>query len=122
MRVVGSPGLRASNTLRMGVWVSRWRLPQGILHSQDEVERRANGRRHYNSVRQCRATLRQMEVVRLLAQGVRRRVVIAQRLSVHPSTMSRDVQAILALRPGACPTCGRGFALAWADDPSPFAP
>ena len=98
-----------------------WRGQAGRILSQDEVERRASGRRHYNSVRQFRATLRQMQVARLLAQGVRRRRAIARRLGVHPSTISRDVQAILARSPGACPTCGRGFALAWTDDPSPFA-
>jgi hypothetical protein len=79
-------------------------------------------RRHYNSWRQFCALNRQREVARLLAQGVRRRVVIAKQLGVHPSTSSRDVQAILALSPGACPTCGWGYALAWIDDSSLPAP
>jgi len=99
-----------------------WRGQAGQILSQDEVERRASGRRHYNSVRHFRATLRQMQVARLLAQGVRRRVVIARQLGVHPSTISRDIQMLMALRPGACPTCGRSFVPAWANDPSPFAP
>jgi DNA-binding CsgD family transcriptional regulator len=68
------------------------------------------------------ATRRQRQVARLLAQGVRRRVVLARQLGVHPSTISRDVQALLALSPGACPICGRGYALAWIDDPFLFVP
>jgi hypothetical protein len=68
-----------------------WRGHEGRILSQDEVERRASGRRHYDSWRQFCATLRQMEVARLLAQGVRRRVVLARQLGVHPSTSSRDV-------------------------------
>ena len=68
-----------------------WRGQAGRILSQDEVERRASGRRHDNSVRQFRATLRQMQVARLLAQGVQRRREIARQLGVHPSTISRDV-------------------------------
>jgi hypothetical protein len=63
-------------------------------------------------VRQFRALARQVQVARLLAQGVRPRVVLARQLSVHPSTISRDIQMLMALRPGACPTCGRFFATA----------
>lgn len=88
-----------------------WRGQEGIILSQDELERRASGRRHYNSVRQFRALVRQVQVARLLAQGVRTRQEIARRLGVHPSTISRDIQVLMALTPGACPTCGRGFAL-----------
>jgi len=61
-------------------------------------------------MRQFRAQYRRMQVARLMAQGIWRPVDIARRLGVHPSTISRDIQALLALKPGACPTCGRTYA------------
>jgi DNA-binding CsgD family transcriptional regulator len=87
-----------------------WRGHEDHILTQDALERRASGRRHYNSVRHFRAQYRQSQVMRLLASGIRRRVDIARRLRVHPSTISRDMQTLLALKPGACPTCGRPFA------------
>jgi DNA-binding NarL/FixJ family response regulator len=62
-----------------------------------EVCARASGRRHYNSVRQFRAKLRQIQVARLLRDGLRQ-THIAAVLSVHPSTVSRDVAALLQAR------------------------
>lgn len=67
--------------------------------SWDAVCRRASGRRRYNSVRQLRALLRQIEVARLLrtyhwARGARAR--IARELGVTPGTITRDVQSLLA--------------------------
>ena len=99
-----------------------WRGHEERLLSQDEVERRASGRRHYNSVRQFRALERQGQVVRLLAQGMRTRQEIARRLGVHPSTISRDIQALQALSLRPCPTCGRVSVPVWTGDLSPFAP
>jgi DNA-binding CsgD family transcriptional regulator len=84
-----------------------WRGHEGRILSQDAVERRASGRRHYNRMRQFRALARQGQVVRLLAQGMRTRQEIGRRLGVHPSTISRDIQALQALSLRPCPTCGR---------------
>ena len=90
-----------------------WRGHEGRILSQDEVERRASGRRHYNSLRQFKAVRRRYQVVTLLASGVSSRVDIAVRLGVHPSTISRDITALLYAQPGACPTCGRPFVPAY---------
>jgi hypothetical protein len=76
--------------------------------SSDEAQRRASGRRQYNSVRHVRAIVRRQEVAVLLDQlgyGHGVQVVIARRLGVSPSTISRDVAAILAA-PQRCPRCG----------------
>jgi DNA-binding CsgD family transcriptional regulator len=86
-----------------------WRGHEGRFLTQDALERRASGRRHYNSMRHFRALERQRQVAHLMASGIRRRAEIARRLRVHPSTISRDIQALLALQPGACPTCGRPY-------------
>ena len=75
-----------------------WRGHEGHMLSQDAVARRAAGRTHSNRVRQFQALAR----LRRVAQ-----------LHVHPSTISRDVQTLAALTPGACPTCGRAFARPW---------
>ena len=107
---------------RQEVCTNMWRGHEGHILSQDEVERRASGRRHYNSVRQFRALERQVHVVRLLVQGMRTRQEIARRLGVHPSTIRRDIQALQALSLRPCPTCGRVSVPAWTDDPSPSAP
>jgi hypothetical protein len=78
--------------------------------NDDAVARRAGGRRHYNSWRQCVALVRRMEVVRLLGRfplmgwGTVR--AIAKTLRVHPSTICRDLQA-LAREHGRCPCCGQ---------------
>jgi predicted DNA-binding transcriptional regulator YafY len=53
-----------------------------------------------------------MEVVKLLGEGWKRSM-IAARLGVSPSTISRDIQALMqAGRAGeCCPTCGRLYAM-----------
>jgi hypothetical protein len=108
--------------LRKEVCTNMWRGHEGIVLSQDEVERRASGRRHCNHVRQFRALARQRQVARLLGQGVRTRQAIARRLGVHPSTISRDIQALEALSLRPCPTCGQGAVFAWIDNSFLFAP
>jgi predicted DNA-binding transcriptional regulator YafY len=84
-----------------------WREHKEHILSQDEVERRASGRRHFNRLRQFRALERQGQVMQLLAQGIRTQQAIARQLGVHPSTISRDMQALQALSLRRCPTCGR---------------
>jgi len=80
----------------------------------DTVARRAAGRRHYNSVRTFRATLRRREVAALLVRGLSQ-AEIARVLGVHRSTVCRDVAALceMAKRERVCPLCGsvgpRGF-------------
>jgi hypothetical protein len=86
-----------------------WRGHDERLLSQDEIARRASGRRHYTSVRQFKAVHRRGQVATLLAAGVSSRADIAGRLGVHPSTISRDIAALLGAQPDACPTCGRPF-------------
>ena len=66
--------------------------------SDVEADQRAGGRRHYNSVRQLRATIRRSEVVRLLEKfgwkrGVQSR--IAGIVGVHRSTVSRDIWGLM---------------------------
>jgi DNA-binding NarL/FixJ family response regulator len=90
-----------------------WRGHEGHMLSQDAVARRAAGRTHSNRVRQFQALARLRRVAQLLAEGIRTHAEIARRLHVHPSTISRDVQTLAALTPGACPTCGRAFARPW---------
>ena len=74
----------------------------------------ADGRRHYNSVRQFRAELRRIEIISFLTEshvslfvrGTRR--ALAQRFAVSESTISRDFVGILAERGRSrcCPLCG----------------
>ena len=76
---------------------------------------RASGRRHYNSVRKFRATLRRMEIVdwahrhdtTTIARGIQSR--LAEVFGVHRSTICRDLQKIAEENTArcACPTCGR---------------
>jgi hypothetical protein len=73
----------------------------------------AGGRRHYNSVRQQRAKLRRIEILRIIDEsgmsfvtwGVQR--MLAARLGVSESTISRDLNGILApgVDPKRCPFC-----------------
>ena len=77
--------------------------------SADEACRRAGGRRRYNAVRQFQAILRRKTVLELLLKlGHRRGVqsLIAARLGVHRSTVSKDIAAILTENP-PCGECGR---------------
>lgn len=67
--------------------------------SPDEVKRRAGGRRHYNNWRHAVREVRRLQVARLLNRypiGRRGTVLaIARELGVHPSTVFRDLAAIL---------------------------
>jgi DeoR/GlpR family transcriptional regulator of sugar metabolism len=76
--------------------------------TQDEINRRAGGRRKHQSMRRLRALLRRGEILELLKQtGFRRgaQAEIARTLKVSESTISRDFKDIRArFRP--CPTCG----------------
>src|SRR5687768_223362 len=68
--------------------------------SFDAVCRRAGGRRHYNAVRRLKRDQRLNRVVELIGtyglvkHGARAR--IARESGVHKSTITRDLQAILA--------------------------
>jgi hypothetical protein len=75
-----------------------WRGHEGRILSQDVIERRASGRRHYNSVRQFETVLRRGQVAQLMAAGTTSRVALAARLGVHPSTISCDFTALLGAR------------------------
>lgn len=77
--------------------------------SPSDAARRAGGRTRYNAQRGDMAMLRRIEVVRLLlayglGRGVRAR--IAKELNVHPSTITRDCQALFTADRRPCPTCG----------------
>ena len=63
--------------------------------SDRDAYRRAGGRRRYNFARQLRAEVRLREVVRRLREGYSY-TEIAEALHVHRSTISRDVQKLLA--------------------------
>lgn len=76
--------------------------------SEEEMRKRACGRRRYNAVRSLLKTLRREAVLELLAAwgfgyGVQAR--IAATLHVHPSVVSRDIQALSPLVE-SCPACG----------------
>jgi hypothetical protein len=76
--------------------------------SEEEMRKRACGRRRYNAVRSLLKMLRRQEVLELLeawgfGHGVQKR--IAQVLNVHPSVVSRDIQALSPFVEN-CPCCG----------------
>jgi hypothetical protein len=104
--------------------------------SQDEVRRRAAGRRRYNRQRQLRARERQRAeltaLVRTGRSGTERGVqaTLAEAFDVSCSTISRDLRRIFAdvragrqrglhellaaslgeqIARGPCPVCGRAF-------------
>lgn len=86
----------------------RWTAPT----DPETVRRRAAGRRRYNAQRRFKAELRRGRVAHLLAEeggrwGAQARV--ARRLGVHPSTISRDVDVLLArsLAEEVCAFCGQ---------------
>lgn len=88
-----------------------WRGQEGVWLTPDQLERRASGRRHYNSWRYFLALYRRCEVVKLLGQGWKRSH-IAARLGVSPSTISRDLQRLYQEgRDVRCPTCQRPYAV-----------
>jgi hypothetical protein len=79
--------------------------------TQEQVNRRAGGRRHYNSIRAFKRSLRRMEIIRwwqdnggLTDWGTQRR--LAAKWAVSPATICRDVSAIL--QTGLlCEKCGQ---------------
>ena len=66
--------------------------------SSDEANRRAGGRRHYNSIRRLRAVMRQRQIVRIVkyaglnpyTHGVQ--ALLARRFGVSRATISRDLR------------------------------
>ena len=81
----------------------------------DEIYRRASGRRHYNSVRHFKAEQRRRRLVKMLSSrkyefilehGTQAR--LARALNVSKSTICRDTQAILKKMQEhhPCPLCG----------------
>ncbi len=78
--------------------------------SRDEANRRASGRRQYNSVRQCQAAMRRVEVAyMLISYGPFRgaQASVARRLGVSESTISRDADWLYkAGRLDVCIECG----------------
>lgn len=73
-----------------------WQTPT----TWSEMHRRACGRRHYNSVRTFRATLRRGQVFRLLlAWGFHHGVQadLSRHFGVSEATISRDLAVILPL-------------------------
>jgi IS30 family transposase len=78
--------------------------------SDDEANRRAAGRRHYNQTRKLDAWHRTQQVIELLQDrglGYGVRTQIARELGVHRSTITRDVKRILRTDGTNCPTCER---------------
>jgi hypothetical protein len=77
--------------------------------SDEEMQRRASGRRRWNSLRRFLADQRRRQVLELmrelggLERGVQTR--IAEALGVDRSTISKDLKRILPLAE-PCPTCG----------------
>jgi len=86
----------------------RLRPDWGAPVSTDEMQRRASGRRRYNSWRRTLAALRRVRVAELLAAGLRQ-ADIARQLGVCRATISGDVAALveLANRTRTCPVCGQ---------------
>jgi hypothetical protein len=80
-----------------------------------EVTRRAVGRTRYNKVRQLRATLRRLEVLKLLGEygwTYGSQAAIARQLQVSKATISRDLAVILPLVE-ECPTCHQFMPREW---------
>lgn len=74
------------------------------------AQRRAGGRRAYNSWRRDMAIIRRAHVATLLLAG-RRQYEIAAELGVARSTICKDVAALveLANREHECPVCGQSY-------------
>ena len=88
-----------------------WRGQDGVWLTHDQLERRASGRRHWNSWRQFLATVRRIEVAKLRLQGWKPSH-IACRLYVSDSTIRRDMHALIREgmeAPRRCPTCQRPY-------------
>lgn len=63
----------------------------GHQMTQDEIYRRAGGRRRYNHQRQFKATYRRVKVAALMRDTDLNQSAIAKQLGVHRSTISRDL-------------------------------
>ena len=86
--------------------------------SDEEMRKRACGRRRYNAVRSLLKTLRRQEVLELLeawgfGYGVQAR--IAATLNVHPSVVSRDIKSLFPAL-DVCETCGHQTPRAWWEE------
>lgn len=86
--------------------------------SKEEAERRAAGRYRYNLTRKMDAARRRADVQKLARELARvgvpvrgMQAVIADRLGIPKSTLSRDFKEIKldAGRPTRCPHCGRSL-------------
>jgi DNA invertase Pin-like site-specific DNA recombinase len=82
-----------------------WTGDHGRPLTQDEVHRRASGRRGYNARRAFAAAYRRHRLAQLLAAGIWGQGELARRLRVDRSTITRDLQKLKAERP-ACALCG----------------
>lgn len=76
------------------------------------VHRFIGGRRHYNAVRQFRASFRRRRVAELLL-AEHSQADIARMLGVHRSTICRDVAYLFeeSRREGICRVCGNVYRL-----------
>jgi hypothetical protein len=84
-----------------------WTGHEGEYLDEDQVWRRAGGRRRYNAVRRFRAALRRIQVYELWRRDMGPSA-IARQLGVHHSTISRDIEAIYKALSDVerCPLCG----------------
>jgi hypothetical protein len=89
---------------------SSWSQPV----STDEAQRRASGRRRHNALRHIAQARRRTEVARRLAemkrglpQGIQ--TELARELGVAPSTICRDIAALLREHRLPCPHCGSTY-------------
>jgi len=92
-----------------------WQAPR----TQDEAYRRHAARSRWNSLRRLRAEDRRQRLLELilevggLAWGAQTQ--LARRLGVDKSTISRDVQQLMARDP-PCPTCGVRWPRHWREE------
>ena len=89
--------------------MSRKRFPNTLNSNDPEaVYRFIGGRNHYNARRTLMASIRRLEVSRLLLQGFSQSD-IARKLNIHPSTISRDVKRLYleSNKNRICPYCRR---------------
>ena len=78
--------------------------------SAEEAYRRAGGRRRYNALRQLNAQLRRIELLALMREGglgAGAQARYARLLGVDPSTISRDIDLMIARRDGIEKDFGR---------------
>ncbi len=91
---------------------SEWNQPVG----GNEWIRRAGGRRHYNSHRQCVRLFRRIHIMRWLGANNRSpwehgiQADVGREFNVSRSTAHRDIQDFIeqARKTRTCPLCGQG--------------